>query len=293
MIYNGRMSWIAFSLLSITFLAIAELVQQHLLHTNNRMEERTSAVLLFFTQALLILPIIFIFNLNTSMLSIFTNQITPYLLLVSLLSSISMILYLRSFKVENISISGMLLSFSIVVSTILGIIFLNESLSITKLIGIGLILTAIISLRLSNIKFEKNHKYALIGSIIFGINFTLDKFIVVNTHPMIYMFWIFLLIPIIGFLSSPKTVIDTIKKSQLSDFKALFISAIAYLVFNLCTFYAYSKGGEVGKVDAINNTQVFLIIVAEFFILKQRDNIWRKLITAFIAFIGIWILGNY
>jgi len=47
----------------------------------------------------------------------------------------------------------------------------------------------------------------------------------------------------------------------------------------------------VGRVDAINNTMIFLVIILEFLILKDRQNIFRKLIAATIAVSGIAILA--
>ncbi|EFK96195.1 hypothetical protein LDC_1793 [sediment metagenome] len=62
-------------------------------------------------------------------------------------------------------------------------------------------------------------------------------------------------------------------------------------LYNFFTFTAYTLGGEVGRVDAINNSQVFLIIMAEYFILKHKDYIFKKLLAAAIAFTGVLVLG--
>ncbi len=87
------------------------------------------------------------------------------------------------------------------------------------------------------------------------------------------------------------SVINDIKTASLRSFKPIVISGIGYFLYNLATFFAYTYGGEVGRVDAINNSQVFLIILVEFFIFKQKDGLMRKLITAAVALTGVFILG--
>lgn len=79
----------------------------------------------------------------------------------------------------------------------------------------------------------------------------------------------------------------------MKDYKEIAISGIGYFLFNYFTFRAYILGGEVGRVDAINNSQIFLIILFEFFILRQKTSLRRKLITAAIAFTGVMILGFF
>ncbi len=88
-------------------------------------------------------------------------------------------------------------------------------------------------------------------------------------------------------------VVNSIKGKKLNVFKPIIISGIGYFLFNLFTFNAYVFGGEVGRVDAINNSQVFLIILFEYFILKHLESVKRKVVTAIIAFSGVFILGFY
>lgn len=47
----------------------------------------------------------------------------------------------------------------------------------------------------------------------------------------------------------------------------------------------------MGRVDSINNFVVFLIIVLEILILKDRSNLKKKVLAAIIAFVGVTILA--
>lgn len=285
------MHWFAFSLISIFALAVAELTQQHLLNLKNPLSPRTSGVLTFLTQSIFAFPIIFLMGLSGQILSPFHLAVVIPIITVAFVASVAMIFYFKSFQVKNISFSTILISLSVVVSTTLGIIVFGEGTNFLKFLGIVLIMLAIVSVNIKNLNIEKNHYFGLIAGIMFGVSYTIDKFIVRSVHPIIYIAWTFALIALFGFLLNPKEVINEIKVRKLNDYRPILISAIGYLIFNFATLTAYTAGGEVGKVDAINNSQIFLIILFEYFILRHTAGVKRKIITALIAVTGVMILG--
>lgn len=286
------MTWFTLSILSVFVLAVAELSQQHLLNIKNAFNERASAVLTFAVQSIIAIPFLFFFELTDQIFAIFDPVIFPKVMLVTFTSSIAMVLYLRSFKVKSISISAIFVSFSVVVSTVLGIIFFSESTSYLKFLGIALIMLAIIITRYKNVTLEKNHLYGLAAGFIFGIAYVFDKSIVLDIHPLVYIFWAFLMIAIWGFILGSRDVIISVKNKSLNEYKPIMISGLAFFLFNFFTFTAYRYGGEVGRVDAINNSQIFLIILFEYFVLKNTKGTVRKLFSAGLAVIGIYILGS-
>lgn len=285
------MTWFILSLTSVFALAAAELTQQHLLNTKNPFSPRSSAVLTLLCQSLLTIPFILLTPLRYQLFDIFLENTRYQTIIVTLIASVAMVFYLKSFQVKNISLSAIFVSSSVIVSTFLGVIFFKESTSYIKLLGIFLILAAIVSLNYKNSILEKNHFFGLLAGMLFGISYTLDKSIVSNINPIVYIFWAFFLVALFGFLLNPKEVILSVRGKTLSAFKAILFSGVGYFLYNLLTFNAYVLGGEVGRIDAINNTQIFLIILFEYLILKQKESLGRKLLTALIAFAGILLLG--
>jgi drug/metabolite transporter (DMT)-like permease len=283
--------WFILTILSIFALATAELMQQHLLNAKNAFDERASAVLTFLVQSLITVPFLFLFGVADQVFSVFDPTVFPRVLLVSLISSVAMIFYLKSFKVKNISISAIFVSFSAIVSTFLGIIFFAESTSVVKFFGIFLILMAIIMANYKNVILEKNHWYGLVAGCIFGICYTFDKSIILDIHPLVYIFWTFSMIAVWGFLLGTKRVVRSLKDKKLNAYKPIFISGVGYFLYNFFTFTAYRLGGEVGRIDAINNSQIFLIILFEFFILKHTQGTMRKILSAGLAVAGVLMLG--
>lgn len=289
------MTWFIFSILSVAALAMGELLQQRLLNGKDKFTPRTSAVLTFLFQSIFTIPIVLLTPLRSEVFSIFRAEILPQLLIVGLVASVGMIFYLKSFQVKNISLSTILVSSSVVVSTTIGIIFFSESVNSLKFLGIFLVLAAIISLNFKNSVLEKNHLFGLIAGFLFGISYSFDKSIVGigDINPFIYIFWNFFFVAFFGFIFGAKEVISSIKDRKLTDFNPIVLSAVGYLLYNLCSFFAFVYGGEVGRVDAINNSEIFLIILFEYFILKHTQSVKRKLLTAIIAFAGVIILGIF
>lgn len=285
------MLWFYLSIGSAFALALAELSQQNLLNTKNPFTARSSTVLTFLTEAIITIPLLLALGLTKDFFIVFSPQILPRIIFVNLIASIGMVLYLKSFKVKNISLSVILNTVSVVVTTILGILLFSESINTAKILGITFVLASIILLNYKNAQLEKNHLYALIAGIMFGMAYTTDKSIVVNIHPVNYMFWVFFLTALISFFINPKLVVADIKTKEIKAYYAVVVSSLGYFLYNLFTFSSYKVGGEVGKIDAINTTYVFIIILFEYFILKHTKGTKRKLLSALIAFVGVVLLG--
>ncbi len=284
-------TWFFLSLISVIAISGADLLQQHLLQIKDPLNERASTVLVLLVQSFLSLPLIFLLGLHTELVKLLDLQLFLKFLLVAVIGSSGVLLYFRSLKVKNISLSVILAMFSVVVSTTLGIVFFQESTGFLKFFGILLIMSAVILVQWKNNLLERNHFFALIAGVSFGVSYTLDKSIVTQINPLLYILVGFFFSSLASFLSGPFKVIDSIKSKPLKSFYPIVISSLGYFLFNLFTYLSYLYGGEVGRVDAINNTSVFLIILFEFFVLKETSSLGKKIITALIAFIGVALLG--
>ncbi len=286
------MAWFILSIGSITFLAAAELAAQKILTRKESLSPTVSAFLGYSLQALMTLPLL-LFLPVADRFKIFESSVFISYIAVVIIGTLGAIVYLRSFKVKNISISIIFGSLSVVVSTTLGIIFFNESAGFMKFIGIGLILLAIFILNFRNASLEKNHFYGLFSGILYGAAYYLDKNIVQVVHPLAYIFWVYAGLAVCTFFINPFKTVKSLQSKSPGLIKLVAVSSTGFILYNLLTFFSYRVGGEVGKIDAINNSEVFLVVLFEYFILKQKTSITRKLITTIIAFIGVAILGFY
>lgn len=287
------MNWFYFSLLSIFALSVAELTQQFLFKNKNEaVNQKLSIVFTFLFQAFLSFFIILSFNLTDQLTSVFSIEIFPKMLFVSFIGSFGAVFYFKSLNAKNISISLIFVSLSVVASTFLGILIFKESVDVLKFIGIILVIFAVVLVNLKNPILEKNHFFGLLAGPIFGICYFLDKLVITqDIHPLIYIFWTFPLTAFFSFLFNFKEVAKAFKKTSFNAYKFIALSALGYFFYNFFTFIAYTLGGEVGKIDTINNSQVFIVILFEFFILKNTKGLVRKILSAIIAVIGVLLLG--
>jgi drug/metabolite transporter (DMT)-like permease len=287
------MNWFFFCALSVFALAVAELTQQYLLNRKGfEIDERVSGFLTFFIPACLMAPFVFIYY-RAEVFLLMSPIILPYFLGACIAGAFGTTFYLRSFKVESISYSVILVSSSAIFSTILGIFVFHETSNLLKFSGIFMILLAIFLSNVKNEKFQKASLWGLAAGFFYGTMYVFDKFLVLEVDPFVYIFWSFLFTSTFLFLRNPMYIFGKITDLRIVDVKNILISGIAYLIYNLFTFLSYIYGGEVGKVDAINNSQIFLIILFEIVVLKQQQNVFRKLGSFLLAIIGIYILSSF
>lgn len=283
-------SWFIFTLCAIFVLAVAELAQKLSLIQKENISAEANNFLVWIIQGLIAFLFIIIFRIPVSL--DINIQLLIKLFALGSLYFWAGTLYYSSYKGESVGVSVILVTISTVISTTLGIIFLNEIAYFLKFLGIILIILSIILLRYS--KKDRLNKYnilALAGGLLYGIAYTLDKSFVIQLDAHIYHIVFCFIIGLCSLLYKPRIIIMDIRKLKFKNLIPIFISAITFFLFNKFTFLSYSRGGEVGKVDAINNASIFLIILLEIIVLKERKFLTKKIITAIISFIGIIILG--
>lgn len=176
------MTWLLFAFLSLFALVGSELSQKISLTGKKNLSAITNNFYVWTFQGIggLVLALAlggFLIPTDT--------QVWLKLLLNGVIYFIAGTLYYTSYKANSASISIILGSFSAIVSTSLGILFLGEEFSLLKLLGVALVLAGIAYVNYSKeLKFSLPNLYALGGGIAFGIAYTVDKSIVVsNVHP--------------------------------------------------------------------------------------------------------------
>jgi len=215
------------------------------------------------------------------------------LVLVALVYFFGGTFFYTSYKGNSPSISIVLGSVSVIVSTTLGIIFFQEGTSPVKFIGIALILFAIVVANYQKSeRFSKFNLFAFLGGICFGVAFTLDKSFALQLPPAIYVALLCFSVAIVSAILKGKHVISEAKPLKLHNYYPMVASATFGTLFNFFTFRSYSLGGNVGMVDAMNNSNVFIVIVLEMFLLKDRKNLARKTSAAMLVGIAIWVLSG-
>jgi drug/metabolite transporter (DMT)-like permease len=282
--------WFLLTIGGVLFVSFAEIAQKLVIGGKSDISAETNNFIVWGIQSLFALIFILLFSAGD--LNLISKVPINFLLIIPVLYFWGGTLYYSSYKEGSVSISNILVGISSVVSTFLGIVFFKESSNIFKLIGLLLVITAIVYVNYSkNQKLTKSNLLALAGGIIFGTTFTIDKRFVLDIGPHLYQFLLCMSVPLVSLLFRGRKIISELKNIKQSDFKIMLTSAFFFFGYNKLLFWAYQKSGEVGRIDAINNTVIFFVIILEFLILKEKSNILRKFIAASIAFVGVTLLA--
>lgn len=285
------MTWFLFALLSVITLAGSEITQKIALTRKVNISALTNNAYIWLIQGTCGFLIAFLTG-NFTFLTGWESWLK--LLLLASAYLIGGTAYYTSYKSNSPSVSIVLGSISVVISTILGILFFGESTQLIKFVGIALILLSIfiVNFHKKTFSLDKYNVLALLGGTMFGVAFTLDKSFVLDLNPFAYLGFMSTSVGILSFVVKPAHIISETKRLKPIDFVPMFVIGGFGVMFNLFSFLSYSKGGNVGAVDAINNSAVFLVILAEVIILKDRHQLLRKIVASILIMLGLVLLSS-
>ena len=199
--------------------------------------------------------------------------------------------YYQSFKSNSVSISAVLATISSVITTTLGILWFGESTNIYKFVGAFIVFLAIIIVNYQKkLHFDKYNLYALLGGLFYGVAYATDKYFVISTSPDFYQIALCFGVGMASFVFRPKQIISELKLFQKKLIPSIVSAVIFFFMYQKFLFWAISIGGEVGRIDVLNNTTIFVVILLEVFLLKERKDLKRKIFAAIVATIGATIL---
>lgn len=281
--------WFIFSLLSILALSGAEISQKLSISGKANISAITNNFVVWTLQGIVGLTL----AVMLGQFSFSLNHLSIYkLLIIGVVYFIGGTLFYSSYKGNSPSISIIFGTISVVMSSILGSVFLGDSFNYVHVIGILLILSAIYFLNYDNKqRINQYNLLAIGGGICYGIAYTIDKSFVISLSPFLYLGLMCLTVAIVSLIVSWTRISSELKELKLNSYKPMLSSATFGSTFNLLTFFAYRNGANVGVTDAMNNSTVFLVILIEIFLLKDKTNLLKKFVSACIAVTGVVLLG--
>lgn len=280
--------WLIYALASVIVLAGAEISQKISLTSSDDISSETNNFFVWLFQAVISFVIFLIFSHHDFY---FPIALLPKLLLLGVIYFWGGTFYYGSFKGSSAGMSSILATISVVVSTILGVIFFHESTSLLKILGVALILLSIFIVKYSRqLHFDKYNWLAISGGLLYGIAYNIDKSFAVSINPQLYLPLFCLVTGLTTLVFRRRVVFKEIPKISPKTYKTFLVSSIFGVAFNTFTLLSYSHSGEVGRIDAINNFAIILVIILEMLILKNRQNVFQKIIAAIVGIIGLTLL---
>lgn len=221
---------------------------------------------------------------------IFSWQTVWLLLALGIVEAVSIYIYMKQHAFTALSISTIISRTRLIWTALFAFIFLGEQLSSIAYIGIAILFLGLsIGTAPHKIFIDKGMKYAYSSAILISISNNLFKSAsAVASAPVIVTA---MAIPtVIGYPLLLKNSRQRIRKFlQIKLFNKT-LAALANVGALFFLLWAISLG-PVSMVNAIYQGTMIFAILAGIIFLREREDIWQKLIGTVIAFVGILLLG--
>jgi uncharacterized membrane protein len=213
-----------------------------------------------------------------------------YGIVIGIISSITFILYLKSFSGDNTSTSVTIFRMNMIPSIILAVFFLGETISLRR--GIAIIVCIISVLMLNSWKFGKlpDMRYLLpsLGAFLFGgiLNFVNKMAVTAGCNSFSLLFIRFLVVSVIA------GTFILVRKSFYFDKKVvkyavgsgmMIIGAIYFILEGL-------KRGDIALVLPITQLSFILVVIISWLFFKEKMNT-VKIIGIFLAIGSIFLIN--
>lgn len=273
------MNWTLFALLSGSFYTIQSLLTRYLLRGDR--DAWAFSFYFSFVGALTSLPFL-LFDPS------FSYKISAWLILglVGLLIVLQNYLAFKSTNYLEASVQGSINKFRLLWVLLIGVAFLGESLSLIKVVGTALTIFAglIIYFKKTKVESQKGFAFALSATFFYAIVIGLYKILFQEFNSPTLTFFIFAIPAICNVLFMPNAIkrITLMAKQQGKEvFVATFFGGLANLAMN----HALSIG-EASKVLVIIEAFLLIVLVGEHFLLKEKEDMLKKVISVVLATIG-------
>jgi len=220
-----------------------------------------------------------------------------YGILSGFIYSISFVLYVKSLSIGEASLVGPLYNFNVFFLLILTSIFLKEPFTISKVIGLSLLVYGASFLNrqenlyksLYSLFKRKDTLFMMGSSFLIAIGRTIDGFVVGKIDPLFYCFFLYLVISVYQFFyillrKEVKEVFKLLKEKTLLVTIAAGINAYSYM-FLLIAF----RSIDVSIAEPIS----MLSMLVTLFLAKNvfKEDIRKRIIGVIIMILGAWILN--
>jgi transporter family protein len=253
--------------------------------------DSVGAAFLFFSIATLFLtPVLFFIEMPSDW------GFMWWLLLASAIYSNTFVLYVRSLSMGEASLVGPLYNFNVFFLVILTTIFLGESLTILKILGIALLFygTSYLNRQKNLLKSfralfsDRACQLMIICSLLMAFGRTIDGYAVQSVSPFFYSFAMYFLISVfllIYLIIKKRTgnMIRLLKAKPVPSSVAAFINAYSYL-FLVIAFTQI----DVSIAEPASMLSMVVTVVLAHFIFGEQ--IRKRIIGVIIMIVGAWLL---
>ncbi len=280
------MSWFVLILLSVVIVSFANILQK-ILMKDDKSDPISYSIIFAFLLGVINLGVALIFGFHIPPISI--NSI--FLIGAALLWGIGTIFFFKALQLLESSEVTILSSVRSLITIAASLLFLNETFNLQKLIGVIVVLfsISIVTNLKHGLKFNKGVYYTFGMTVFYGIAVVFDVVNLRYSDPLSYLAIVNFLIAIILLLIFPKSVKKLKVFTNVNFLKKMIPVSIFTTAQAIAYYFALAKG-PASQIAPIGQSQVIITIVLAAILLRERDNLPRKVLAAILVTIGVVLL---
>ncbi len=172
-----------------------------------------------------------------------------------------------------------------------GLLFFKEPFVINKFIGAILIVLSnvIVFYNKENFKFNKSLLFGILANICLTIALFLDVNYSSKFNLAFYVLLTFLIPMILIFLFERIKIKNIIIEYKNSNKVILFLTGISWSLMMITKLKSYQLG-SISIVAPLLSLTVILNVIISYFILKEKNNLIKKIIAGILIIIGIILI---
>ncbi len=233
------------------------------------------------------------------------------IILTGVFNILALAIYFEVLSKEETSTVIILFQLTPVLNLLLAFLFLGEIITVTQILGFGLVLLATVGASIKfekkKLKFSKSLIFLLGAEVLWALSNILFKFVSKNqifSSLLTYEGFGFTLggiLLVLTYSAARKAFVKNFREAGRKVLSVILINEAFYILARIFTYLALTLA-PVAMVSIIGSTQVFFgimyaIVLTVLFprIFKEdisKATLQRKLILALIAFIGIFFVSS-
>ncbi|HVZ12483.1 MAG TPA: DMT family transporter [Patescibacteria group bacterium] len=280
------MGWLYLTLLSVVITAFANILQRVLMK-----DDKSNPYSYAIAFHLVVTVFYFAFSsINGFSLPAFSIKFL-FMPLASMLWGLGTVFLFRALKLLEISEVTIIGSTRTLVTIVGSVLFLGDTFGFQKIVGTAIMfLSVFLATNLKNgIKFNKGITYSFGMAICYGLGLVFDAFNIKSFDPISYLAIGNLMISLFLLLLFPQTVKawkEYVNPPFLKKMLPLGILSSTQAV----AYYFAIKYGPTSQIASINLSLIIVTVLLAAILLKERDNLFKKIIAALLVTLGIFLL---
>jgi drug/metabolite transporter (DMT)-like permease len=220
------------------------------------------------------------------------SSVWIYLISMTVLYGIGNAFIFKSLQLGSASSFSIYFSLRVFVNLVFAYFMFGQAFSIKSFIGLlGLLIGIVIVDYSSDIfKVSKAEILAMIAAVCVGSTNALSQSVLKTVNLNTFLFYAYLTPGLFMMMIKPRIIPNLQKCFVDKSLPKVILLALIQSASGVLFFYAIESSNDSSLVTAISLSSIVITIILEFWLLKERDHFWRKLIAAVITFGGLLLL---